>query len=242
MAGQQTRSALKDLSEDGKKIVIAIREDINQLRCDFENAMKEKDDVINNLRRKVDQLTSKFGKLEAKFEDEDAYQRRDVVIISGSYLPVAAAGEKCEEIVIKSIKDCLNVDLRPNDISTCHRLGKPKSGVPDKRSLIVKLCRRDNKRKLIDAARQKKPSNLYINEDLTPMRNTILYGLRRMKKFAGSKVVGFSTRNGKVSAWVKPPNSSTDLRMDVNDYKTIEHISRTFAGAPLTEFIAQWNH
>ena len=87
-----------------------------------------------------------------------------------------------------------------------------------------------------------KPANLFLSENLTPMRSTIFYALRMMKKYNGSRVVGASSFNGKVSAWVKNQNANVATRIPVNCRDKLEEVSNTFAGAPLSQFVERWEH
>ena len=94
------------------------------------------------------------------------------------------------------------------DISAAHRLGpKPKSRGPDRRKIIVKLCRRERKYDLITACKQTKPPNLFINENW----NNILISLRCAKKKFPNIVAACSSHDGKVFAWIKPLNPDAPL-------------------------------
>ena len=247
---------VKELQESLKSSNLELRnyikEEIESVKSFYSVQLSEQAGKIATLEAEVINLkqavacmkgvSSKLTKLEAKCEDEDAYKRRDVIVLSGSSLPIVSNEENCSQMAINLMKNALDVQLQPSDISTCHRLGRPKSGSVDRRGLIVKLCRRDNKSLIMSAARNKKPLNLYVSEHLTPMRNTIMFALRRMKKHAGSRVVGCGSTNGKVSAWVKPPNSDVAVKMEVNNRNTLEHVSTTFAGVGLSEFVPEWRH
>ena len=84
----------------------------------------------------------------------------------------------------KLYKDHLNyvyvVSL--NVISVIYRQDEKKTTQgPDHRDFIVKFCRRDTKMDVLSASRPKKTVNLYINESLTPVRQTMSYVLRKAK-------------------------------------------------------------
>ena len=136
-------------------------------------------DEVNSLKEKGDN-----EKLNEKGDNEDAYSRRDCVVLSGNGIPEATDGEIKSNVAINVFKNVLKLNVSPNDISTCHRLGrKPVSQGPDRRKnkIIVKLCRRDMKQELFGSCRKMKPRNVYINESLTKQRETIAYALRKMK-------------------------------------------------------------
>ena len=85
------------------------------------------------------------------------------------------------------------------------------SQASDTRNIIAIFCRRDTKLDLLSACRRVKPKNLFIIENLTPIRNSCLYGLRQAKKIFPSIVAGCGSTEGKVYAWVKPPNPNTNM-------------------------------
>ena len=60
--------------------------------------------------------------LEANMDDNDAYERRDTVIIGGQGMPEVSQGEICNNVVINIIKVKFNMEILNNVISTAHRL------------------------------------------------------------------------------------------------------------------------
>ena len=129
------------------------------------------------------------------------------------------------------VRDRLKLGMDVTDISAAHRLGpKPKSQGPDRRKIIVKLCRRERKYDLITACKQTKPPNLFINENLTPTRNNILFSLRCAKKKFPNIVAACSSHGGKVYAWIKPPNpdapSARNSKLFINTQDQLEDFCR----------------
>ena len=134
----------------------------------------------------------------------------------------------------------------PADISRSHRLGKrPINQVNDKRNIIVKLCRRDMKRDILSACRNMKP-NMYVNESLTPVRNTIMYVLRQAKRKRHSRVVGCTSIGGRVFAWVKPDGdtqqNSRHRKVQVNTHMDLETLFNDVLKEPLDEYLQSWPH
>ena len=75
------------------------------------------------------------------------------------------------------------MEVKPGDIVFAHRMGpKPDSQKEDRRSLVVKLVTQDTKRSLVRNSKTLKNNNFFVNELLTPRRNTICYVLRKIKK------------------------------------------------------------
>ena len=81
------------------------------------------------------------------------------------------------------MKHRLKINIKSTDLSTAHRLvPKPKTQGPDRRSIIIKLCRRELKHDLITACKKYKPPNFFINESLTPTRNSIFSHSVKLRK------------------------------------------------------------
>ena len=228
-------------------IVEAITAQFNELREEFKTMFEAKSAEVSKLKSEVDTLKKKVSKLEEKAEDSEAYERRDTVVLSGQVLPTATRDENCIHLASQLIKDQLNMNLSPHEISVAHRIGrKPTGASEDRRSIIMKLCRRDTKHELLSNQRRVKPNGFFINENLTPMRNTILFALRKMRRFPDSRVKGCSSHEGKVYVWVKTsPNagpSVRDTKIPVNSRGKLEEISENFTGKPLSHFVETWNH
>ena len=77
--------------------------------------------------------------------------------------------EDTDKLVIKTMKDNLNIDVHPMEISTSHRIGTPGT---EKRPVIVKLTRISTRNKIFKAKKdlKDKDTKIYINEDLTPSK------------------------------------------------------------------------
>ena len=92
------------------------------------------------------------------------------------------------------------------------------------------LCRRERKYDLISACKQTKPPNLFINENLTPTRNNILFSLRCVKKKFPSIVAACSSHDGKVYTWIKPLNpdapSARNSKLFINTQDQLEDFCR----------------
>jgi hypothetical protein len=148
------------------------------------------------------------------------------------------------------VKEKLKLNILPTDISTAHRIGrKPVNQQPDKRNIILKLCRRDIKRDLLYACRQLKP-DIYINENLTPARNTILYVLRKLKRAHADKVLGCSSIDGRVYALVKTPGTAAENntgntrknKIFINCHGKLIDFCSNHVNKPLSDFLESWSH
>ena len=183
-------------------------------------------------------------------DENDAYERRDTVILSGNSIPIFSQGENSTNLAIEVVKNELKIQISPNDVSGAHRMGKkPASQQPDRRVIILKLCRRDLKQSLISASKQMAPrsrGNLYVNEHLTPARKTILFALRQMKKDNRDLVRGCTSMDGRVYAFTPPPAgsppSTRDQRHIVNTHDALVTFCSEYVKKPISAFLDNWSH
>ena len=95
--------------------------------------------------------------------------------------------ENTKEIVLKLFKDHLKLNLVDTDISIAHRLQPPRrtdaSSQPphDRRNIIIRFCRKDLIGTVFKHCKNMTPP-FYVNESLTPVRTSISYALRALKK------------------------------------------------------------
>lgn len=236
-----------EMSEDGKLIVAALSSKIDRMKmelCTLTKIMKEKDEKITKLDQEVINLKGTVEKLEERIDDADAYERRDTLLFSGEALPPTADGENSSTIVCEVIRSQLGVTIQSNSISTAHRLGKkPIKQGPDRRPIIVKFCRRETKQDIVESRRAVRPTKLYINESLTPLRNTIMYVLRRAKRQYPEKISGCTSIDGKVYVWTRPPDpNARNQRTPINNHAKLVSFCSSFLECPLSNFISEWPH
>ena len=248
-SGSYSNSLVKDLSSklsgNGKLIVTTLLNEMSKMKEELMDLISAKNVEIDSLKTDVVQLREQVKKLESYIDEEDSYIRKDTLIFSGTSVPEVATGENCITVVTNLLKNKLNLELNSSEINTAHRLGKrTESQMPDKRSLIVKLCRRDTKSQIISASRAARVSGLYVNESLTPTRRSILYGLRQIRRAHPNLVVGCSSFDGKVFVYTKPapnaPPNSRNLRQMMNTREKLEMFCRDFIKKPLEDFIDSW--
>ena len=157
--------------------------------------------------------------------------------MSGDGLPNVNMTENCPEIVHRILCDKLKLRLPVEDISSAYRIGRrPTTQGPDKRSLYVKLLNCDIKNSIITSCKKMKPDKLYINENLTPGRAKVMSMLRKMKREVPDRITGVGSRDGRVFAWLKPPNSSSPAsRVSVGSLSDVEKLCGDF-GLDMSDF------
>ena len=245
-------------SADGKVIlpaVISLFNDMQSrmtkmfedLRSEFLKVCTERDQKIQKMDAEIVGLKKKVSALEAKIDDADAYERSDTAIISGNSLPVVIPDERGPELVCSLLKDKLNLVIAPTDISVAHRLGEKKASQgPDRRPLIVKFCRRNTKNDVVVAARKGKSPNFFINESLTPLRQSIAFVLRKARREFPTIISGASTIDGKNYVWLHPPspanvNAKCTRHLIATHDRLVDLCEKTL-GKPLNHFISNWSH
>ena len=256
---------LKHLSPDGKLIVAAIKkqitlmerrlekkydEELERISNEFSDALKEKDIELQSLKVNLESsistttaLNKSVKKLAADLDAQDAYNRRESVIISGHKVKPVTESENCPNIVRELVRNELKLQIDPM-ISTAHRLGKPpapSSNEPDRRAIIVRFCQKDTKNLVYNAARKLKVNELYVNESLTPVRRKIMAVLRKISKTNNRFVKSCSTFNGNCFVYTLPsltaPETTRAIKTQVNDWDTLSEICPNFVKKPVEYFL-----
>ena len=95
---------------------------------------------------------------------------------------------------------------------------------------MVKFRDVDVKKSMFSACRVAKPIDLYANDDLTPLKTSIIYGLRQARKRFPQIVDGCGSRDGKVYVFTKPPNpTARNQNIFVNTMQRMEELcTRSF--------------
>ena len=106
-----------DLSREGRNIVLVIRVDINALREEFVALLRGRDREIEGLKAEISELHKRVDVLDAKLDDAEAHDRRDMLVFSGEGLPPAASDENCTNILCSLIKHKLKLNILSTDVS-----------------------------------------------------------------------------------------------------------------------------
>ena len=211
-----------------------LQQQTDNLKQDVETAATEN----KNLRDEVRLLRNSQ-------DEQDAYVRRESLIFSGSKVKPSGNDEDCSKVARELIRNVLQLQIEP-PISTAHRMGKPPvpgAAIPDKRDIVVRFCSRDDKFKILKAARTKKVEGLFVNESLTPTRKTVHYVLRQIRKIKNGPVTGVTTHNGRVFVHSKPapnaPEGARNVRTEINSMDKLKDFCTNFVKKPLESFLAR---
>ena len=149
--------------------------------------MREEFQAVETMKGEVKRVNENMARLAAKLhtqhfelDRQEQYSRKDSVRIYGIPDPEDER-ENTNDIVVKLAKD-IGVNITTADLSVSHRLGRRgRGGKP--RTIIAKFVRRQcktdvmrNKKRLRDCQNYK---NVYINDDLTTLRNKLVMELKK---------------------------------------------------------------
>ena len=233
------------------KLATRLNEDLEKNCAKInENCLKvlqEKCVEVDEMKIQMKSLKGQVQKMQDEIDASNQYERKDTLILSGSALPTMSESEDCHEVVRDLLKDCLNINIAPGDINTCHRLGpisRPNGPASvnrsGKRNIIVKFCRRDIKKRIVTAskAQPKTDRKLFCNESLTPLRRSMFHALRRMKADDSTLVKGCTTMEGKVYAFTPPvtPNMR-DQRHYIGNMEALREFCLQYVKQPVDRFL-----
>ena len=173
------------------------------------------DKKVQELEDRVVTLEAEVQQLRDSIDDNNQYERKDTIVLSGEAIPKEEEGENCKAKLINSINDTLGLEtpLIDRDINICHRVGKkPNPPGPRPRAIYVKLCRRDVIPEIYAKCRQVRPDNFFVSDSQTPLRSKISYMLRQLKKKDPSKIAAVVTSRGDPVALIPLLRSSQRQR------------------------------
>ena len=181
-----------------------------------ENITKGFIDTIQELTKAVNELKTELKSSTQRCDDLEQYSRRNNIIISG--IPVSEV-TNTETQVVNMLNAYSGELISHNDIDRCHRLQKsntkksPGQRPPD---IIVKFISHKAKAAILSKEPMEKlrsdnngredASKLYVREDLTKKRGTILYKARQLKK--ASLIKDAFSRDGAITIRMAPAKPS----------------------------------
>lgn len=163
---------------DWKSVIdrlVKLEKNNNRMSRDLELLKISEIELIQNNKG----LEKKVEELEFKVEELEQHGRRVNVRFFGVH---ESDRETTDDVVRRTCKQVLNVDVAPNEISRSHRLGQAREGKP--RPIICRLLSHKVKRRIIEGAKacrvQTKKAKIFIAEDLTKPRAVIVTKARNL--------------------------------------------------------------
>ena len=173
------------ISTIADKVANVISEKIEKRFKEYERNLGEKD-------RRIGELEASVSRMEERVDQQEQYSRRTSIRVSGIKEPVGIQGEDVSRIV-ETILGKLNADLPPltlADVNVAHRVGQRGSASEPQtrpRPIIVQFKCYASKVSVMRSRKQLRETmpDIYINEDLTRARATLLYKARKAKREKG---------------------------------------------------------
>ena len=164
------------------------------------------------LEAKVKVLENQLASYQNALEEHEQYSRRNCLRIHGI---VEKPDEQTDDVVIKLIRDKLEIAIRPEDLDRSHRvpvraqdLGdrrRPHHGrevaddlSPPPKPIIIKFARYNVRQQVYAARHNLKGTKVYIHEDLTRERSKLVYQARNH-----DMVKKIWTNDGRISVLTK---------------------------------------
>ena len=234
---------LSDLSEENQLLANIILTSIKNVEDSFSATLREKDERIKKLEENNKKLEERIEKLEEKFDEGEAEGRQNNVIFSGPNIPPSTPGENCANTVRSMLHSKFNIELPLANIVAARRLGSrnPSSQHQvDTRSLHATFVDLEKKKDVLISCKTSKVDGIFVREDLTSTRNTIMYILRRAKRDFPEKISGCTSRNGNVYVYLKgnSQNSSNNRSQGirVNTFARLDKFCTETLARPLSDF------
>ena len=156
-------------------------------------------DVADKLMRSLDEAQKYCLMNQYENNRLKQYMRRDNVRIAG----LSEEDDESEEILqAKTIVLAadMGVTVEPGDISTAHRVRRPGDR---NRTVIVRFCHRKKRNEVMVKKKElkNKGRNIFVNDDLTPLRATLLKIVKEQNRVSNA-----TTRDGRILAWLRDGN------------------------------------
>ena len=226
---------ISSLSQENRKLVQVLLKGMNTL------VEKQIASIKLENEKEIQSLNKQIITLEEKLDDLDNYGRRNTIIISGRDVPRVVTDENCVNTAVECIRNRLGVEIFPNDIDIAHRLGRPQAASEDRRSMIVKLTRRENKHKIYTACSLKKPTNLFFSDSVSRTRSTIMYVLRKARKDYPRVFERYRTEDGNVRVFMPRPGLQDGVeKITVNTRRQLEELLRTKVNVDSSRWQVEW--
>ena len=169
------------------------------------------DQAANATLEKVGQVVQSQALLQRYETDRlEQYSRRWTVRITGLPEPPNETNEQLTDNLLNLFKDC-GTDVKAEDISVCHRNGprKFRDQVNTKRPILCQFVSRNVKSDVLKRRKTLKTfgadendgpkyKNVYLNEDLTPLRAKLHTIVREQPCIANT-----TTQHGRILCWLK---------------------------------------
>ena len=121
----------QDLSEEMCKVYVLLEKKFASSLKDMQSELDDKDEAMKKLEQQVVDLQQTVLSFEERVEDQEAYERRDTIVLSGrDTIPAATTSENATNVVCNLIRSKIGIVINPSEVSTAYRLGKKANKLP----------------------------------------------------------------------------------------------------------------
>jgi len=226
-----------NLSEESRTLLFMLEAKFDSKINELIGLLRAKDEKIEKLEQENANLRRDIGRIVERVDNLETGERRADIIVSGDVLPIENVGENLQRITIDLLKSSLNYELPNSAILSASRLGKPPSADrAAKRNILLKLSGEHIKEDILKSCKSVKPVNLYINENLTPLRAEVLYSLRKLKRKYPMKIEYCGSVRGRVYFWMKLENGqSRNRKLYVDSLTNLEDLCERELNVDISE-------
>lgn len=172
--------SLKDILFEIKESRTEVTDKIDSLTTTMNAKFEEIAEENKNLREELETTKQKNEEIMNKLADLEDRSRRNNLVISGVDESYRETWEQTEAKLVNDIKNKLGVHLQDLDIERAHRIGKAMSG--KQRPIVARFTNFKTKEKVITAARRKKITGFYVNEDYSEETRQVRRNLTELMK------------------------------------------------------------
>lgn len=210
---------------------IKLRHSIEQMNTKFNDHSTRIDRILEQLTEVEAEnklLRDENKDLKFKLDDQEQYSRRNCLEIHG--LPEIDGENPVAEVI--KIGRAVGMDIKPEMIDNCHRLGRKTRTSPATRGIIVKFMRNFDKMNFLKCRKIKRnlttndlglqitvSRSIFINENLTQHRRALLSAARKLRTSCDLKYVW--TRNGNIYVRENETTEIVNVKCD-DDLRYIE--------------------
>ena len=162
------------LNKETKNAQIKVTESLEFFSNKFdelERKNKKKNEKIKELEETIDILTEKNKSLTSDVDELEQYSRRNCLLSHGVQ---ENENENTDDIVLKTMSEELDIEIKENDLDRTHRIGNRNRRDGKPRAIIVKFTRYAIRNKIYSNKKKLKGKNFLITESLTSRRYNFL--------------------------------------------------------------------
>lgn len=175
--------AINEAMEEKVAIFQGIRENMDMFTSEIDRlssitlalkeALAEKEKDISNLRECIDNLKKENTELHCQLNDNENYQRRENIRITG--IPEASSENPIKTACNFFTEKGFNVSEK--ELHIAHRIGRRNPGKP--RTIIVRFFNRNTRDRVIRERKKLKGSGITISEDVSNLSMRTLMRVQR---------------------------------------------------------------